>query len=205
MPPTAPASGMMTSPSDVLHKLRARVLYYWAVSKGQTRAALDQTQVTLLLELDCWDRQAVMMAVSKLPSGWKADIGKHGLTLTGVSPLLPSRVAPDVTRVFTHWLQATGRSTRTRLTKQRRRHIRARLNEFKADQLCRAIDGLMSSEWHTGSNPSGTVYTDIKHVFGSTEKTERFLDQRLTVDQDTDRVDRVARQMERRRHGRRNR
>lgn len=195
----------MTSHSDLVHKLRARVLYYWAVSKGKTKLSLTQTQVMLLLELDTWHQQAVMMAVAKLPSHWTASVGEHGLTLSGVSHVLPADAAPDVTRVFDYWVSATGRSSsRTKLTNQRRRHIRARLRDFSAEQLCSAIDGLMASDWHTGNNPGGTTYTDIKHVLGSTEKTERFLDARAEADPDRGRIDSIAQQMERRRNGKRN-
>jgi len=195
----------MTSRSDLVHKLRARVLYYWAVSKGKTKLSLTQTQVTLLLELDTWHQQAVMMAVAKLPAHWTASVGEHGLTLSGVSPVLPADAAPDVTRVFEYWVKTTGRSSsRTKLTAQRRRHIRARLRDFTAQQLCCAVDGLMASSWHTGSNPGGTSYTDIKHVFGSTEKTERFLETGAQTDPDQGRLDSIAQQMERRRNGKRN-
>jgi hypothetical protein len=195
----------MTFRSELTHKLRARVLYYWAVSKGKTKLSLTQTQVMLLLELDTWHQHAVMQAVAKLPAHWTASVGEHGLTLSGVSHVLPADAAPDVTTVFQYWVKTTGRSSsRTKLTAQRRRHIRARLRDFSAKQLCAAIDGLMASSWHTGGNPGGTSYTDIKHVFGCTEKTERFLETGAAADPDQSRLDGIAKQMERRRNGKRN-
>lgn len=54
--------------------------------------------------------------------------------------------------------------------------IMDRLKEgFTPDQLKLAFEGCLASDWHTGSNPGGTVYDSVGLVYRDSEKVNTFL------------------------------
>ena len=87
----------------------------------------------------------------------------------------PDPHAADIKTIFDHWRSATGRS-RAKLNDTHKGHIRARLREgYTVDELIRATDSCVADPWHQGENDRGTPYLDIKHIYGSQERTERHL------------------------------
>ena len=170
--------------------LRARVLFYWA--KSYDAACVSRSGLMKLWEMPVWDDVAARLALSKVPR-------EFGCSLDGEVVRFASAdtKAADVRRVFMYWRQRTGRGSRISLTADRSRRIRARLRSHSADELCLAVDGLMRSSWHTGSNPDGRRYTEISHVFGNDEKTDSFI--ALADERDEDQFDGIEAEMARRR------
>lgn len=89
---------------------------------------------------------------------------------TESKPLSAKADQAAVSEVFEHWRQARSKSDRFTLTAARRDKIRARLREFTADELKRAIDAVASDPW-----PERFRFDDIPHLLGSREKVERWL------------------------------
>jgi hypothetical protein len=180
--------------------VRARALFYFASSTGKEVVAVSRANVSRMLELEAWHE--VYDVAAALPDDIKVKATASGLVLT--MKQAASTGSEDVRRVFEYWRSRTGRGQRVRLTSKRRRHINARLKTFSAEELCRAVDGLMRSDWHTGQNPSGVTYTEISHVFGNEERTERFLQQPdKRPDLIDDRLSDTEREMAQRRNRRR--
>jgi len=80
--------------------------------------------------------------------------------------------ADDIQEVWQHY-RTHHPGTAKRLTSGRKEYqlIKARLEDFDADQLKASIDGFHKSPWHTGQNPDGKRYLslalmmrDISHV-----------------------------------------
>lgn len=92
------------------------------------------------------------------------------------SPKAPQ--ADAARRLFDHWLTATGRNpNQNRLTTKRRRMVKGRLSDgYTEEQLHAAIDGIASSPWHRGENPSGTRYDTFQFVFRDGENVEKGLE-----------------------------
>lgn len=93
----------------------------------------------------------------------------------------PSSDVEDVRAVFTHWLAITKHdAARTKLTKERRAKIVARLREgYTVDQLKQAIDGCAKSPFHSGDNDRGQRYDDIVTTLKSGSSVEQHIE-RLT-------------------------
>ena len=80
--------------------------------------------------------------------------------------------APDAVRqVFDHWVVSRRKALRTnakapRLNDVRRKKIRDRLADYSAEDLCRAIDGNLSDDWHVerGLVDVELVLRDDAHV-----------------------------------------
>lgn len=86
---------------------------------------------------------------------------------------------PDHARaLFEHWIAITERSAaQNRLTRQRRSKVNARLRDgYTVEQLRTAIDGIASSPWHTGDNPSSKRYDTFDFIFRSGENVEKGID-----------------------------
>lgn len=66
----------------------------------------------------------------------------------------------DAQAVFDHW-RDTWQHPKAALDEKRRKLIRARLRDYSAADLCRAITGYRNSPHHTGQNDRATVYDDI--------------------------------------------
>lgn len=83
------------------------------------------------------------------------------------------RATPDeaeVLIVLEYWRTKTGRPERTEYTSARLGIVRARIRDgYSVEQLKKAVDGLMSSDWHVQGR-----YTDTSHAF-KTERLERWL------------------------------
>lgn len=89
-----------------------------------------------------------------------------------------SRQAGDVRRVFDHWKLKTwnGKGPEPKLDGKRKSRIAARLREgLTVDQLCRAVDGALSSPWHTGDNPAGKSYLGVQTLLRDREAVEQHI------------------------------
>lgn len=90
--------------------------------------------------------------------------------LKGTSKASPS---PDIRRVYDYWREKRGktRANYARMSDGRRKKIQARLREFSADELCRAIDGIALDPWD-----GRAMQDDLTIVFRSTEQVDKFLE-----------------------------
>jgi len=82
----------------------------------------------------------------------------------------------DIERVFAHWQRATNRP-RAKLDAERKSMIRARLKDFVASDLCRAIDAMASDPFASGTNDRDTRYDWLKHALRDNPTLERWLEQ----------------------------
>jgi len=80
-----------------------------------------------------------------------------------------------VQEVFSYWCQVMGKNSLTKLTKDRKAKIEARLKEgYNVDHIKQAIDGCASSPHHMGQNDAGTVYDDLTLICRTGSKLEWF-------------------------------
>lgn len=85
--------------------------------------------------------------------------------------VVDTKSVEEVKAVYTHWLEATKRSTtRTKLTKERRDKIKARLKTYTVDELNQAIDFYATDPFHSGDNDSGKRYDDIVTILRNDTK-----------------------------------
>jgi hypothetical protein len=93
------------------------------------------------------------------------------------SPSEPDPPPTPVTRVFDAWRHKLGHH-RAKLDGKRRRLITARLQERPVEELLRAIDGVLKSDWHMGRDPktAGQRYDDIEIIFRDAAHVEKFIE-----------------------------
>lgn len=84
----------------------------------------------------------------------------------------------ETVSVFEAWVAATGRDvSKTKLTADRRKRIKARLSEgFSVDELCDAVRGVTLSEFHMGDNDRQQRYDDLTVVLRNGSQVEKFRD-----------------------------
>lgn len=82
----------------------------------------------------------------------------------------------EIKQVFEYWRAKTGRAESTKMTPDRTAKIRSRLKEgYTVSDLCKAVDGIMTSDFHTGANDNGKPYTDCSIVFRNAQKVDHFM------------------------------
>lgn len=186
-----------------LARLRARVLWLSAKLKfqrGNYKARFTKEQVDNILELNADTRHNELAAViAALPSDSGPAIGLDGEVTIENTAHGRRPDESEVRTVANYWCESTGRVARS-LTPARLGIIRARLREgWTVEQLKAAVDACLGSDWHTGANPNGAVYTDCSHIF-PVEKLERWLSTEKVTDERQDAIERaVAETMRRRR------
>lgn len=115
----------------------------------------------------------------------------HGVTRghTESQPVTPRQLNPDSPdtpaqpkneavfgpnpeqQVFEHWITKFGLAGQTKFTEDRKRRVRARLNEgYTVDRLKAAIDGCAASQWHREAGE-----TDLELICRSASKTDKFI------------------------------
>ncbi len=111
--------------------------------------------------------------------------GDLTLTPTGTPtpppPRRPSNLAhvrPDAPEavVFAHWARVL--CPKAIFTKDRARRIATRLAEgFTAETLCKAVDGVVHSDWHMGRDPGshGRDYRGLETIFRDAGQVEKFV------------------------------
>jgi hypothetical protein len=83
-----------------------------------------------------------------------------------------------VSEIFFHWQSVFGKE-RSILRGVRKRKIEARLKDgFTVDQLKKAIDGVIRSDFHMGRDKKtdGKTYIDFKTIFRDEEQVEKFIE-----------------------------
>lgn len=81
----------------------------------------------------------------------------------------------DVRAVFDAWVEAAGRTNRTRLDDKRRRLIKRALKDYELDEVLDAVRGWRNSPHHRGES-NGTIYNDLGLLLRDAEHIERFRD-----------------------------
>jgi uncharacterized phage protein (TIGR02220 family) len=164
-------------------RIRARVI--WLLARLRTNGAGVDASVSIreaLAACECESVDELRSVVENLPQGVVCEIGSASLRLSGADR---ADLEADTKAVAEYWRQATGRDRRTELTTKRLSLIRARLRAGRTvDELRRAVDACMASDWHTGANPNGQRYTDCEHIFAA-ERLDRWLSPASTIQAST--------------------
>ena len=97
--------------------------------------------------------------------------------------------------VFAYYLQALAKNQALyRFTDKRRQMLKARAREAieigqnlnpdlkgptlmgaATEAMCRCVDAIRRSSFHMGQNDRAKVYADLQHIFGSTERMEKWM------------------------------
>lgn len=84
--------------------------------------------------------------------------------------------AADVSSVFEEWKRILNHP-KAQLDEKRKKRIKARLKEgFSADDLKKALRGVLKSPYHLGQNASKTRYDGIDTVFRDRAQVEKFME-----------------------------
>lgn len=78
-------------------------------------------------------------------------------------------------RIFAFWVATMGKTSRTKLTPERRSRIRARLRDSTEEELRAAIRGCKASPFHMGENDAGSIHDDIMLICRDRSKVESFM------------------------------
>lgn len=93
------------------------------------------------------------------------------------NPRIDSTIPPQAAAaVFDKWIEATGRSGRTRLDHKRRRLITNALAAYPLEDVLDAVQGWRNSPHHRGDNDRGTTYNDLELLLRDAAHIERFRD-----------------------------
>jgi len=81
----------------------------------------------------------------------------------------------SVERLFLLWVREMGKTpSRTRLTPERRRVLRARLRDYSEETIAQAIKGCALSDFHMGRNERRRRYNDLTLICRNGSKLESF-------------------------------
>lgn len=191
--------------------LRARII--WLASKnrffrGATLSRFSTSDLATMLDLPDptsdprgYDEQ-LRRAMNNLPTDSEPRLDELGrLCMDNPERRHSAPEGADVDAVVGYWMQATGR-TRRSITERRKSIVRARLKDgWSVEQLKKAVDACLSSDWHTGENPRGIVYTDTSHIF-TVERLEQWLTHRPKTDKRDDAISKAMTETVRRRRRR---
>lgn len=89
----------------------------------------------------------------------------------------PDEPPPNqVQLVFDYWVQLVRPRHRVRpvLSPERERKIKKALDLYGLDVCMAAVEGVLSSDWHMGRNPSGKEYNDISLILRDAKHIEMF-------------------------------
>jgi uncharacterized phage protein (TIGR02220 family) len=143
--------------------------------------------------------EVLSRVVEQIPANADPTLSADGaLTIHNPDRRTTSPDEVEVDRVAQYWTQSTGRTAKS-LTERRLGLIRARLRDgWSVEQLEQAVDACLRSDWHTGNNPNGLVYTDTAHIF-TVERLEQWLSHEPERDQSSDAVSKAMAETARRR------
>jgi Helix-turn-helix domain len=94
----------------------------------------------------------------------------------GSKPVGQARPVSDVQRVFDAWIEATGRTGRSKLTGDRQGRIIRYLKDYPVEDLVDACRGIMKHPHYRGENDRNEVYTDLEHCLKGPKQIELFRD-----------------------------
>lgn len=81
-----------------------------------------------------------------------------------------------IQQVFDYWREKVSPKSRAVLDAQRRQRIGWAIHDYGLDACLQAIDGILKSPWHMGSNPQNKRYADIELIFRNAANVEKFID-----------------------------
>lgn len=163
------------TPKFIVQALRARLLYFYAKSLGDATVTVSYRKLDKLWSLPSGTRQT-----KKVAQDAATDLeGKCSIRIlaTGVrvSFVDAGDVAPKVRQVLEYWKEKT-EQPKARLLPERRACVAARMRQgFTVEDLCKAVDGLASSDFHMGRNDPTKVHNDIRLVCRNGSNVERFM------------------------------
>jgi len=82
----------------------------------------------------------------------------------------------DVRAVFDHWVQAAGKTSTTKLDAKREKLIKKALSQYPLEDVLDAVVGWKRSDFHTGNNDHGRVYSRIELLLRDAAHIEMFRD-----------------------------
>lgn len=172
-------------------RLRARVVWLAAkirFSKGAKTVRFRRSDLSRMIEIE-FDRLdpfgGIEAMIAALPEDGKPTWDGDEFQLSDPESRRASPDESEVLIVLDYWRTKTGRPERTEYTSARLGIVRARLRDgYSVDQLKKAVDGLILSDWHVAGR-----YTDTSHAF-KVERLERWLS--APEDGTNDEVERVA-------------
>jgi hypothetical protein len=93
-----------------------------------------------------------------------------------VNVLTPLSDKSDESLIFKTWIDATGRTGKTRFSAKRRRLARNALKDYPLSDCLDAVQGWRNSPHHRGENSQGVVYNDFELLLRDAEHIEKFRD-----------------------------
>jgi hypothetical protein len=142
-----------------------------SVTEISRRSNLNKAQVQYGLESLISSGFLERAASTGLANGYKKakPLDKRDIEIEKNPPVVPPG-DDDVRKVFDHWLKARAKPSRTRLTDNRRRRIKARLKTFSADELTQALDAVALDPWEERAR-----HDDLTQLFRNDEHVEKWL------------------------------
>lgn len=156
---------------DTLTRQRALTLYYYTQTKqGHTRLPIGKA--CELLDCSPSKLPQVIQEISYLLNK-KCNIEVNKNTVTVSMNESDKKYTDDCNAIFEYWLTKMGKDkARVKLTPDRRKKIRARLDEgYSAQSILLAIDGILLSDFHVQGG-----YLDITHVCKNARNVDKFIE-----------------------------
>lgn len=109
---------------------------------------------------------------------WSMQLDMYALSHTGgeTEPQPKTVTSDEVRRVFTEWVEATGRSKRTLCDNARKGLIRQALSQYPYEDVRDAVRGWRYSPHHRGENDQRVKYNDLSLLLRDSAHIERFRD-----------------------------
>lgn len=100
----------------------------------------------------------------------------HSSARPAADPTSASSNGSPTQASFAAWIESTGKTERTVLTRKRRELIEKWLDVYSEDELIDAVRGWRHSPHHRGENKDGTVYNDLELILRDAAHIEKFRD-----------------------------
>lgn len=89
---------------------------------------------------------------------------------------MPDESGGPVREIFDFWANVMGKTKQTKLTQERRKKIKARLNaNYTVDQIKQAIINCSNSRFHMGQNDGANLHNDLELICRNNTKLDNFL------------------------------
>lgn len=158
----------------------------------QTRKRTKSAELNTILSINVSKKEEVLTHLSATaPTDAPLSAKRRPVDVDASTDIVVSeqRKPTAVETVFAYWQQVMGKQT-AKLDAKRTKAIAGRLKDgYQIEDLCRAIDGCKSSEWHQGKNDRHRAFNDIElicrdgsHVDGFRERIADH--QAVTADMD---------------------
>ena len=100
--------------------------------------------------------------IKNIETGWYHSSDRRGLS-------------KEEKEVWEYFLKMTNKTNRYTLTRQRKKHLKARLKHLSVEDMKRIIYVIVHDPFMSGKNDAGKVYWDFENMFRSQEKAENWL------------------------------